>query len=58
MQNQEDKKSAKSPADSASAAAAVAGQAAQNDFVQKIVEKIKGSENILIALSKDPVVDE
>ncbi len=44
----------------ADAKAAVAGAsvAAQGDFVRKIVEKIKGSENILIALSKNPSVDE
>lgn len=44
------------PAD-ATAAAAV-GKATQSDFVRKIVDKIKNSENILIALSKDPSVDE
>lgn len=33
------------------------GRAAQSDFIQKIVEKIKSSENILIALPKDPSVD-
>lgn len=44
----------------AKAAAATAGAslAAQGDFVQKIVEKIKASENILIALSRNPSVDE
>ena len=44
----------------AKAAVATAGAslAAQGDFVQKIVEKIKSSENILIALSKNPSVDE
>lgn len=44
----------------AKAAVATAGAslAAQGDFVQKIVEKIKASENILIALSKNPSVDE
>lgn len=30
----------------------------QGDFVKKIVDKIKASENILIALSKDPSVDD
>lgn len=30
----------------------------QDTFVRKIVEKIKSSENILVALSKDPTVDE
>lgn len=44
----------------AKAAVATAGAslAAQGDFVQKIVEKIKASENILIALSRNPSVDE
>lgn len=32
--------------------------AAQGDFVQKIADKIKASENILVALSRDPSVDE
>lgn len=32
--------------------------AQQNDFMRKISEKIKGSENILVALSRDPSVDE
>lgn len=32
--------------------------AAQGDFVRKIADKIKGSENILVALSHDPSVDE
>lgn len=42
----------------AKAAATGASLAAQGDFVQKIVEKIKASENILIALSRNPSVDE
>lgn len=42
----------------AAAAGAGASVAAQGDFVRKIVEKIKASENILIALSKNPSVDE
>lgn len=33
-------------------------KAAQGDFVQKIVTKIKSSENILIALAQNPSVDE
>lgn len=32
--------------------------AQQNDFVRKISDKIKNSENILVALSRDPSVDE
>ena len=32
--------------------------AAQADFVRKIADKIKNSENILVALSRDPSVDE
>lgn len=32
--------------------------ASQDDYVRKIVDKIKSSENILIALSKSPSVDE
>lgn len=32
--------------------------ASQNDYMRKIVDKIKSSENILIALSKSPSVDE
>lgn len=32
--------------------------AAQGDFVRKIADKIKSSENILVALSRDPSVDE
>lgn len=39
-------------------AAVQVSQAAQGDFVRKIVEKVKASENILIALSKNPSVDE
>lgn len=42
----------------AAAAGAQVSQAAQGDFVRKIVEKIKASENILVALSKNPSVDE
>lgn len=42
----------------AAAANAAVGKAVQSDFVRKIVDKIKGSENILIALSRDPSVDE
>lgn len=40
------------------AATSAAGKATQSDFVRKIADKIKNSENILIALSKDPSVDE
>ena len=32
--------------------------APQNDFIRKIIDKIKSSENILVALSRDPSVDE
>lgn len=34
------------------------GLAAQDDYVRKIVDKIKTSENVLIALTKAPSVDE
>ncbi len=44
--------------DPIAAATAMAGRAMQGDFVKKIVDKIKASENILIALSKDPSVDD
>lgn len=33
-------------------------KASQSDFIRKIVDKIKSSENILVALSRDPSVDE
>lgn len=39
-------------------AEAVVNRAAHGDYVTKIVEKIKSSENILVALSKNPSVDE
>ncbi len=42
----------------AAGAKPVVGAAPQDTFVRKIVEKIKSSENILVALSKDPTVDE
>lgn len=42
----------------ADAAPAAVSRAAQSDFVRKIVDKINNSENILIALSRDPSVDE
>ncbi len=49
----------KAVADAKAAIAQAGGSvAAQGDFVRKIVEKIKASENILIALSKNPSVDE
>ncbi len=44
--------------DPVAAATQAVSQAAQGDFIKKIVEKIKNSENILIALSRDPSVDE
>ncbi len=50
--------SSTNPDSAAVAAASAAGKATQSDFVRKIVDKIKTSENILIALSKDPSVDE
>ncbi len=43
---------------SADAVTVAANKAAQSDFVQKIIDKIKHSENILIALSRDPSIDE
>ncbi len=58
MQNQGNGTSAMTTGEAVKAATAAVGRAAQNDFVQKIVDKIKGSENILIALSRDPSVDE
>lgn len=44
--------------DPSAAATAAVSQAAQGDFIKKVVEKIKNSENILIALSREPSVDE
>lgn len=59
MQDQKNTKTPPtSPADPVKTMDAMVGRAAQGDFVQKIVEKIKNSENILIALSRDPSVDE
>ena len=40
------------------ASAPTISKVAQNDYVKKIVEKIKKSENILVALSKNPSVDD
>lgn len=57
MQDKNSQTNASAP-DPVAAASAMAGKAVQGDFVQKIVEKIKNSENILIALSRDPSVDE
>ena len=37
---------------------ATINRAAQGDFVRKIADKIKSSENILVALSRNPSVDE
>lgn len=36
----------------------VISKVAQSDYVKKIIEKIKKSENILVALSKNPSVDD
>ncbi len=36
----------------------VVAKAAQDDFVRKIAEKVKNSENILVALSRNPSVDD
>lgn len=59
MQDQKNTKTPPtSPADPVKTMDTMVGRAAQGDFVQKIVEKIKNSENILIALSRDPSVDE
>jgi len=57
MQDQGNNSSGASGVNAAEAAKVAVGRAAQNDFIQKIVEKIKNSENILIALPKDPSVD-
>ncbi len=57
MQNSNTKTNTSAP-DPIAAANAMAGKAVQGDFVRKIVDKIKSSENILIALSRDPSVDE
>jgi len=57
MQNQNNNSSGAGDANATEAAKVAVGRAAQNDFIQKIVEKIKNSENILIALPKDPSVD-
>ncbi len=57
MQDQKDN-SQTNAADAAGAANTAVNRAAQGDFIQKIIEKIKSSENILIALSRDPSVDE
>lgn len=45
-------------ADSADAANVAVSQAAQGDFIKKVVEKIKSSENILVVLSRTPSIDE
>ncbi len=37
---------------------AKSGTTPQNDFIRRIIDKIKSSENILVALSRDPSVDE
>ncbi len=59
MQDQKNTTSTPNPADDATSAAnAAIGLATQSDFVKKIVDKINSSENILIALSRDPSVDE
>ncbi len=42
----------------AQAASRATTRAQQGDFVRRIVDKIRGSENILVALSRDPSVDE
>lgn len=52
MQNQNDQNQNNNPEP------VVPGIVEQGDFVQKIAEKIRGSENILVALSRDPSVDE
>lgn len=55
----QDKDNKTNPSTDPSAAATTAvSQAAQGDFIKKVVEKIKNSENILIALSREPSVDE
>lgn len=56
----QDKNQNKDMEDAEAAVAAIAAPslASQADFVRKIVEKIKASENILIAVSKAPSVDE
>lgn len=44
--------------DPAETATVAVSQAAQGDFIKKVVEKIKSSENILVVLSRTPSVDE
>lgn len=57
--NMQDKDNKTNPStDPSAAATAAVSQAAQGDFIKKVVEKIKNSENILIALSREPSVDE
>lgn len=53
----QDKDNTTQPSTAAVANNAVS-QAAQGDFIKKIVDKIKSSENILVALSREPSVDE
>lgn len=58
MQDQNNKTTNNTNKSAADPANAAVSRAAQNDFVRKIVDKINSSENILIALSRDPSVDE
>ena len=38
--------------------AAVPGMVGQDDILEQVIEKIRGAENILVTLSRDPSVDE
>ena len=38
--------------------AAVPGMVDQDDVLEQVIEKIRGAENILVTLSRDPSVDE
>lgn len=49
---------AKSEAPKGEASKAAPGVIPQNDFERRIIDKIRSSENILVALSRDPSVDE
>ncbi len=57
--NMQDKNNNPQPSsDPAAAANTAVSQAAQGDFIKKVVDKIKSSENILVVLSRSPSIDE
>ncbi len=60
MQDQNQKSTIKQQTeeDPRKVAEAMVSRASQGDFVKKIAEKIKNSENILVAMSKNPSVDD